>query len=162
MTVRWCRFGGHQEAYNLVQRSIASAWRPRMAKKEKTRRVYDEDFKREAVQMLLDGHSAKSAAERCLHAKGKWSCWPNRYGTRNNTWSIRTRRRQPSPPYQIAWNRCGCKQNGRSNLPHKSSCIAPLPARLAGSRGWHARHNVQLAKPPGLNLCSPLEAACTS
>jgi transposase len=35
-----------------------------MAKKAKTRRVYDEDFKREAVQMLLDGHSAKSVAER--------------------------------------------------------------------------------------------------
>ena len=31
-----------------------------MAKKAKTRRVHDEDFKREAVQMLLDGHSAKS------------------------------------------------------------------------------------------------------
>ena len=29
-----------------------------MAKKVKTRRVYDEDFKRVAVQMLLDGHSA--------------------------------------------------------------------------------------------------------
>lgn len=35
-----------------------------MAKKAKARRVYDEDFKREAVQMLLDGHSAKSVAER--------------------------------------------------------------------------------------------------
>ena len=35
-----------------------------MAKKAKTRRVYDEDFKREAVQLLLDGHSAKSVAER--------------------------------------------------------------------------------------------------
>lgn len=35
-----------------------------MAKKAKTRRIYDEDFKREAVQMLLDGHSAKSVADR--------------------------------------------------------------------------------------------------
>lgn len=35
-----------------------------MAKKAKTRRVYDDDFKEEAVQMLLDGHSAKSVAER--------------------------------------------------------------------------------------------------
>ena len=35
-----------------------------MAKKVKARRVYDEDFKREAVQMLLDGHSANSVAER--------------------------------------------------------------------------------------------------
>jgi transposase len=35
-----------------------------MAKRAKARRVYDEDFKREAVQMLLDGHSAKSVAER--------------------------------------------------------------------------------------------------
>ncbi len=35
-----------------------------MSKKTKTRRVYDEDFKREAVAMLLDGHSAKSVAER--------------------------------------------------------------------------------------------------
>ena len=28
------------------------------------RRVYTEDFKRQAVQMLLDGHSAQSIAER--------------------------------------------------------------------------------------------------
>lgn len=35
-----------------------------MAKKVRTRRVYDEQFKREAVQMLLDGHSAKSVSER--------------------------------------------------------------------------------------------------
>ncbi len=35
-----------------------------MAKKVKARRVYDENFKREAVQMLLDGHSAKSVADR--------------------------------------------------------------------------------------------------
>lgn len=30
----------------------------------KQRRGYTEEFKREAVQMLLDGHSAKSVAER--------------------------------------------------------------------------------------------------
>ena len=35
-----------------------------MAKKAKARRAYDEDFKREAVQMLQDGYSAKSVAER--------------------------------------------------------------------------------------------------
>lgn len=35
-----------------------------MAKKAKTRRIYDDDFKREAVQMLLDGHTANSVAER--------------------------------------------------------------------------------------------------
>ena len=35
-----------------------------MAKKAKARRIYDEGFKREAVQMLLDGHSAKSVADR--------------------------------------------------------------------------------------------------
>jgi hypothetical protein len=35
-----------------------------MAKKAKARRVYDEDFKREAVQMLQDGYSATSVAER--------------------------------------------------------------------------------------------------
>ena len=40
-----------------------------MARKTKmgsdgTRRIYDDDFKREAVQMLLDGHSARSVAER--------------------------------------------------------------------------------------------------
>jgi len=35
-----------------------------MAKKRKSRRVYDEDFRSEAVQMLLDGHSANSVAQR--------------------------------------------------------------------------------------------------
>jgi len=32
--------------------------------KPQQRRVYDEAFKRDAVQMLLDGHSAASVAER--------------------------------------------------------------------------------------------------
>ena len=32
--------------------------------KKANRRIYDENFKREAVQMLLDGYSAKSVAER--------------------------------------------------------------------------------------------------
>ena len=32
--------------------------------KRKTRRSYDDDFKAEAVQMLLDGHSAQSIVER--------------------------------------------------------------------------------------------------
>jgi transposase len=32
--------------------------------KLRTRRVYDEQFKSEAVQMLLDGHSAQSIVER--------------------------------------------------------------------------------------------------
>jgi hypothetical protein len=52
----------------------------------------------------------------------------------------------------------------RSDLQegHKSSCIAPLPARLAGSRGWQARHKPQFAQPSEFNLCSPLEAASTS
>ncbi len=35
-----------------------------MAKKRTSRRVYDDDFKSEAVQMLLDGHSASSVAQR--------------------------------------------------------------------------------------------------
>ena len=35
-----------------------------MFKKGKSRRVYDEDFKAEAVRMLLDGHSAGSVASR--------------------------------------------------------------------------------------------------
>lgn len=35
-----------------------------MKKSSKARRVYDDDFKREAVQMLLDGHSARSVADR--------------------------------------------------------------------------------------------------
>lgn len=30
----------------------------------KSRRIYDDDFKAEAVQMLLDGHSATSVAKR--------------------------------------------------------------------------------------------------
>ena len=33
-------------------------------KKSKSRRSFSEDFKQEAVQMLLDGHSAPSVAER--------------------------------------------------------------------------------------------------
>ena len=32
--------------------------------KRKPRRSYDDDFKAEAVQMLLDGHSAQSVADR--------------------------------------------------------------------------------------------------
>ena len=32
-------------------------------KKRRARRQYDDDFKAEAVQMLLDGHTAKSIAE---------------------------------------------------------------------------------------------------
>jgi transposase len=32
--------------------------------KRSTRRVYDDDFKVEAVQMLLDGHSAQSIVDR--------------------------------------------------------------------------------------------------
>jgi len=35
-----------------------------MAKKKNSRRIYDDAFKAEAVQMLLDGHSASSVAER--------------------------------------------------------------------------------------------------
>lgn len=35
-----------------------------MKNRSNKRRIYDDDFKREAVQMLLDGHSAKSIAER--------------------------------------------------------------------------------------------------
>ncbi len=35
-----------------------------MAKKRNSRRIYDENFKAEAVKMLLDGHSAKSVASR--------------------------------------------------------------------------------------------------
>ena len=35
-----------------------------MSRKGKSRRVYDEDFKAEAVRMLLDGHSAGSVASR--------------------------------------------------------------------------------------------------
>ena len=35
-----------------------------MAKKRISQRVYDDDFKAEAVQMLLDGHSASSVAQR--------------------------------------------------------------------------------------------------
>jgi transposase len=33
-------------------------------RKARTRRSYSEEFKQEAVQMLLDGHSASSVAER--------------------------------------------------------------------------------------------------
>jgi len=35
-----------------------------MVKKRKSRRVYDDDFKAEAVRMLVDGHSANSVAQR--------------------------------------------------------------------------------------------------
>jgi transposase len=34
------------------------------SKKSKSRRFFSEEFKQEAVQMLLDGHSAPSVAER--------------------------------------------------------------------------------------------------
>jgi len=47
-----------------------------MAKKIKGRRVYDESFKAEAVQMLLDGHSANSVASRlgvsCASTIRRW------------------------------------------------------------------------------------------
>ena len=35
-----------------------------MGKKQSPRRIYDDNFKAEAVQMLLDGHSANSVAKR--------------------------------------------------------------------------------------------------
>ena len=38
--------------------------KPSRAQVKKARRSYDEDFKREAVQMMLDGLTAKSVAER--------------------------------------------------------------------------------------------------
>src|ERR1700685_2228528 len=37
---------------------------PTPARKRATRREFTEEFRREAVQMLLDGHSAASVAER--------------------------------------------------------------------------------------------------
>ena len=47
-----------------------------MKKQNTKRRIYDDDFKREAVQMLLDGHSAKSIAERlgvtCPTTVSRW------------------------------------------------------------------------------------------
>ncbi len=41
---------------------MAQSRQPRKAKR--TRRSYSEEFKQDAVQMLLDGHSAPSVAER--------------------------------------------------------------------------------------------------
>ena len=38
--------------------------RKRPAKSSKQRRVYTDEFKQEAVQMLLDGHSASSVVQR--------------------------------------------------------------------------------------------------
>jgi len=35
-----------------------------VGKKQKARRLYDDEFKTQAVQMLIDGYSAKSVAER--------------------------------------------------------------------------------------------------
>lgn len=35
-----------------------------MTKRSSKRRVYDEEFKQQAVQMLLDGHSARSVCDR--------------------------------------------------------------------------------------------------
>jgi transposase len=37
---------------------------PKGKRKTRTRRFYSEEFKQEAVQMLLDGHSATSVAQR--------------------------------------------------------------------------------------------------
>jgi len=39
------------------------SWKPEAVAQSK-RRVYAEEFRREAVQMMLDGHSAASVAER--------------------------------------------------------------------------------------------------
>ena len=39
------------------------AWKPAAAVPSK-RRVYTDEFRREAVQMMLDGHTAASVAER--------------------------------------------------------------------------------------------------
>ena len=39
------------------------AWKPKVVSRSK-RRVFTEEFRREAVQMMLDGHTAASVAER--------------------------------------------------------------------------------------------------
>ena len=36
----------------------------RNGKKTKTRRIFDDEFKEQALQMMLDGHSASSVSER--------------------------------------------------------------------------------------------------
>ena len=45
---------------------------------------------------------------------------------------------------------------------HSMKPDAPLPARLAGSRGWQAKHWPQAMQPSALNLGSPREAVSTS
>ena len=47
--------GGAQGAFKMPRKKQP---------KQKSRRSYDDDFKAEAVQMLLDGHSAQSIVER--------------------------------------------------------------------------------------------------
>ena len=47
----------------LVARSVKGVG-AKSPKEKRTRRVFTEEFRREAVAMLLDGHSASSVAER--------------------------------------------------------------------------------------------------
>ena len=53
-----------------------------------TRRVFDDEFKREAVQMLLDGHTASSVAQR-LGLSGTNLHWPFSAGTNSRGLSCR-------------------------------------------------------------------------
>ena len=84
--------------------------------KRKSRRSYDDDFKAEAVQMLLDGHSAQSVVDR-LGISGtnllyRWKriasgrCWPSWRkagfscaGTRSGTETCRARTRCPKKSF---------------------------------------------------------------
>ena len=47
-----------------------------MTKRSKSRRTYDDEFKQQAVQMLFDGHSARSVCERlgisCPSILNRW------------------------------------------------------------------------------------------
>ena len=63
--VRWCRFHGQVRSLRWVKPQ-----EPCYAKEEATsqdkssRRVFTKEFREEAVQMLLDGHTAKSIVDR--------------------------------------------------------------------------------------------------
>ena len=61
---RWCCFWGPRGCLKLDARKEPQLPRKKAPSPSTMRREYDEEFKAEAVQMLLDGHSATSIAER--------------------------------------------------------------------------------------------------
>ena len=69
-----------------------------MSKKGKSRRVYDEDFKAEAVRMLLDGHSAGSVASRLgVSCPTTIRRWKQQHELLMHSKGLTAKRQLPSP-----------------------------------------------------------------